>query len=662
MSILQADPSRTSLIRESFERDFQRRINKIGSLVKALLKSKAFGQNLTVNAFCPTGEGGGIDNSCPSRKGKLKDKSGKVVKVFHGTNRQLSELKGEAIYFSPSPGYSYIWNSPYVIEAELKMKNPYYTETLSDAEGIGYWPEFIAELKAKGHDGLIYSKKGDLLKGASGWGNDHPQYVVFSPDQVEITNRYQKDEFRLGIQLGEITTNAFCPTGKGGGVDPTCSPKKSSVKMNKSNWILVHGGSNWEVFDKSRLGTGEPGGIRPLGPGFYGYVATNKKELAKAIKAAKVYAEKYGGGSPTIHLFSVKPPKGSVELRGAKSLPDILKSGEQKLWDELLTKGHSLPSGTQERRDAFDAAWILGKKIGAGIKIKATTLPDSNEPSGGLIEASIHDSSLLKKIGNKSIGASVKEIASILTTNSRWAFESSQSKVDSFEDWLKAKLSEVLDEKDIHSKTDWWQIYIERAYKFGAARAFDQINKKKVPPAEGFLGAKQFFMGSFPKERLKLLIARTYKGIQGLTDSMRNQLTQELTDGMLQGLTYKQIGERLDQKLNIGLNRAKTIARTEIVRAQAEGQLAAIKALGIEQIGIQVEFNTARKPCPKCQKYNKRILSIKEAEGLIPLHPNCRCAFIPYTTPLSSPQKTAKRKSLEASILATKSRKVGKNK
>lgn len=452
MSLLLSDPSRTSTIRDSFERDFARRMSRVTKALKELLSSKAFGKTLTSNAFCPTGKGGGIDNSCAPKSHKLTDKSGKVVKVFHGTDKEISALKGEAIYFSPNPGYSYAWNSPHVIEAELEMKNPYHTEIQSEAEGIGYWPEFIAELKAQGYDGLIYSKKGDILKGATGWGNDYPQYVVFSPAQVKITGRYTNEEFRIGVQLGDITTN------------------------------------------------------------------------------------------------------------------------------------------------------------------------------------------------------------------SRWAFEESQSKVDNFEVWLKAKLSEVLHEKDIHSGTDWWQIYIERAYKFGAARAFDQIHKKKSKPSEGMLGAKQFFMGTVPKERLKLLISRTYKGIEGLTETMRNQLTQELTDGLIQGLSYEEVGKRIDNKLGIGLNRAKTIARTEIVRAQAEGQLAALKALGVKQLGIQVEFHTAKEPCPKCRKYRNRILTVEEAEGLIPIHPNCKCAFVPYLTPNPSPQKAARRKALEASILATKSRKVGKNK
>ena len=413
----------------------------------------------------------------------------------------------------------------------------------------------------------------------------------------------------------EEVINTFCPTGSGGGVDPTCSPKdkKSTSSASKKKAKVVWFSQDDEEMDydlaDEALQVAKRSGINIL---------SDKELTAATIEKGKVTAALFTGLSGDVYSFDVAV--------------DPTHQGKG-LGSQLLDLGIR----------EFDNY----REMGASMKI------DVVNPL--VIE-------MLKRRGFSVTGEFRGHTFLEITTNSRWAFESSQSKVDSFEDWLKAKLSEVLDEKDIHSKTDWWQIYIERAYKFGAARAFDQINKKKVPPTEGFLGAKQFFMGSFPKERLKLLIARTYKGIQGLTDSMRNQLTQELTDGMLQGLTYKQIGERLDQKLNIGLNRAKTIARTEIVRAQAEGQLAAIKALGIEQIGIQVEFNTARKPCPKCQKYNKRILSIKEAEGLIPLHPNCRCAFIPYTTPLPSPQKTAKRKSLEASILATKSRKVGKNK
>jgi SPP1 gp7 family putative phage head morphogenesis protein len=33
--------------------------------------------------------------------------------------------------------------------------------------------------------------------------------------------------------------------------------------------------------------------------------------------------------------------------------------------------------------------------------------------------------------------------------------------------------------------------------------------------------------------------------------------------------------------------------------------------------------------CPMCQGLNGKVYTIKEARGLIPVHPQCRCAWVP---------------------------------
>lgn len=434
--------------------------------------------------------------------------------------------------------------------------------------------------------------------------------------------------------FGQLTANAFCPTGKGGGVDPTCG--KRDLKSAAAE-IRGMSDADFERLLKSKSST-----------------VKTKPKVKPEIDNLKVLTGGNGKEGELVTYYTTS--KGMAE-----SYVDM--------YNERFGSGGKLHSKTITIVKA--APWSIVKKLADQLGMDTDSYTPASVFDYNLFEKSQvaslisalksrgYDGSVLDDIA---YGQQIQDKAYItftggLTSNTRWAFEESQTKVENFESWLKAKLTEVLEEKDIHSGTDWWQIYIERAYKFGAARAFDQLYKKKANPSEGMLGAKQFFMGSLPKERLKLLIARTYKGIEGLTESMRNQLTQELTDGLLQGLSYNEVGKRISNRLGIGLNRAKTIARTEIVRAQAEGQLAALKSLGVKQLGVEVEFHTAKTPCPKCKKYRGRILTVEEAEGLIPLHPNCKCAFTPFVNPIPSPQKTARKKALEASIL-----KVGKKK
>lgn len=67
------------------------------------------------------------------------------------------------------------------------------------------------------------------------------------------------------------------------------------------------------------------------------------------------------------------------------------------------------------------------------------------------------------------------------------------------------------------------------------------------------------------------------------------------------------------------------------IRAHAEGQLDSFKTLGVEEVGVAVEWATANddKVCPKCQSLEGIVLKIDEARGLLPRHPGCRCAWIP---------------------------------
>jgi SPP1 gp7 family putative phage head morphogenesis protein len=73
------------------------------------------------------------------------------------------------------------------------------------------------------------------------------------------------------------------------------------------------------------------------------------------------------------------------------------------------------------------------------------------------------------------------------------------------------------------------------------------------------------------------------------------------------------------------------VARTEIVRAHAEGQLTAMEDMGVTDLGVAVEWDTAHddRVCPKCADLQGIVVKTSEAHGLIPRHPNCRCSWIP---------------------------------
>jgi SPP1 gp7 family putative phage head morphogenesis protein len=146
---------------------------------------------------------------------------------------------------------------------------------------------------------------------------------------------------------------------------------------------------------------------------------------------------------------------------------------------------------------------------------------------------------------------------------------------------------------------------------------------------------EEFLRDSFARpetiEKTKLLAGRTFNELDGVTADMSLRMSRALTDGLVQGKNPLAIARDLDSVADLGAARSRTIARTEIIRAHAEGQLDAFSALGVEDLGVSVEWSTAGddRVCPRCVPLEGIVVKIDEAKGMLPRHPNCRCAWIP---------------------------------
>ena len=222
-----------------------------------------------------------------------------------------------------------------------------------------------------------------------------------------------------------------------------------------------------------------------------------------------------------------------------------------------------------------------------------------------------------------------------LTMNTRWQFRSDEQKITEFDKWLQDMFSKeiLVGLKNANGVIEW----IEKAYTKGAEAAFKAVRKVRADlPIDIFKGAQAEFIrshvtGPVALKKLKLLQTRTLTDLKNVNADMARRLENVLVDGLVQG---KQPYELIpDIKKAIGVNefRAETIARTEIVRANAEGNLDALEALGVDEVAVLVEWSTAgdQRVCSLCKALEGVTLKLKEAHNLIPRHPNCRCAFIP---------------------------------
>jgi SPP1 gp7 family putative phage head morphogenesis protein len=264
-------------------------------------------------------------------------------------------------------------------------------------------------------------------------------------------------------------------------------------------------------------------------------------------------------------------------------------------------------------------------------------------------------------------------------------------RVRHFREWLTLQTVEVglpSTTAGGHDSQLWWQFSLA-AFRKGLARSFDDSrsimrakraailhNAKKTPsasphssttsagkapkpnssppkpvphplnPASGdsdfYQGSKDEFLRSalgspVVTEKVNLLAGRLHDDIKGLTDDMRLRLSRTLTDGLTQGWSPHKIAKELSDQIGLTRARAEMIARTEIVRAHAEGQLDALAQLGVESVGVSVEWSTTGDPkvCEECSPMQGLIVPIKDARGMLPRHPNCRCAWVPAISPTS---------------------------
>lgn len=235
------------------------------------------------------------------------------------------------------------------------------------------------------------------------------------------------------------------------------------------------------------------------------------------------------------------------------------------------------------------------------------------------------------------------QLDSSLLVNTRWKFQSTDQQVVMFHRWLQQQIDDLVPNGN-ELETAYWQRYIQEGYAKGAGRAFDDTRK---PYARGYAqrgqvsdfykGTKyEFLQSSFAQPesiaKVKLLAGRTFTELKGVTDVMSQQMTRTLADGLVQGLNPRQIAVNLVDRVDkIGITRAKAVARTEIIRAHAEGALDAMEQLGVESVGVMVEWSTAGDTavCPLCADLNGVVIEISKAHGMFPRHVNCRCTPIP---------------------------------
>lgn len=236
-----------------------------------------------------------------------------------------------------------------------------------------------------------------------------------------------------------------------------------------------------------------------------------------------------------------------------------------------------------------------------------------------------------------------KEEVSLIApvSNRRWAHKTQDERVAEFERWLRRQVDkELLSE----AESERWRRFVSRGFEVGANRALNDVRRGKgrgakttrlldTARASGFEEGRretllrEMLSRTTAREKLRLLQSSALSEVRGLTDDLVSKGRRVVTDALVRNQTPKELATRLRAVLGVSESRARTIANTELVRAHAEAQLEAMEQQGVTEVGVAVEWSSLKSACSLCSPLDGVVLRVEEARGMIPRHPNCRCAW-----------------------------------
>jgi SPP1 gp7 family putative phage head morphogenesis protein len=226
-----------------------------------------------------------------------------------------------------------------------------------------------------------------------------------------------------------------------------------------------------------------------------------------------------------------------------------------------------------------------------------------------------------------------------------YAFETNPNKVAYFMNWLEmeqeAGVLQVVQGRTLSgvvAEQPWTNMYIDTSYRQGVRRGITELGRSGYPTAAAdALGGS--FLAPVHAETVAMMYQRTFTSLRGITEAMDAQISNELASGLINGDSPRQIARTINDRVDrIGITRARTLARTEVVRAHHLANINEYERAGVLGVGVKAEWKTAGyNVCARCKKMEKRgkrkPFTLKEIKPLIPLHPNCRCVAIPIPNP-----------------------------
>lgn len=188
----------------------------------------------------------------------------------------------------------------------------------------------------------------------------------------------------------------------------------------------------------------------------------------------------------------------------------------------------------------------------------------------------------------------------------------STNKQDVLMDNIEMKLSSTT-----HTVNDEFTVYLNNRAEMEAMRQAGIMGGAITPQAIiQKIVVRDFYEGDFSD--------KLWRNKELLIDELR----KILTDQMRTGINPRDAARQLRDKVEASVSDSETLLRTESSRVQSDVQIESARSSGYEEVQfISTEDNSV---CDLCASLHNRVFTLKEAAGVIPAHPNCRCSFAAY--------------------------------
>jgi len=238
-------------------------------------------------------------------------------------------------------------------------------------------------------------------------------------------------------------------------------------------------------------------------------------------------------------------------------------------------------------------------------------------------------------IEENALGGTVKKAATnTLRLNAVYTYPRAADKASAFMRWLAiqedAGVLEVLrlEGRSVVAHTGWQNTYIKRSYVKGVEWAELRMQELGLVPVDSAQAIGAVLSAPVHADALGLMFTRAFDQLNGITQTMSQQISRVLVEGMVAGKGPRQIATMMAGRVEgIGIARARTLARTETAFAQSEASLNRYTDYRVSK----VFWIFGGGPCPQniCPPNNGVEFTIAEAHGMQPAHPNCQCAWGP---------------------------------